>query len=412
MSDSLQPGSEAGREPEAVRQAGARRGGFGLALAGAAALLLSDGCTRSPAGDAGSGRSGRPGGGGGVPVLATQAVVKTMPVEIHAIGSVQAFSRVAVRSRITGELTRVHFQEGQEVKQGELLFTIDPRPPRAALNQAEANLARDRAQLENARQEYERQKKLVESKLISPDEFDKAEAALKALQGTVLADQAALTNAALNVEFTEIRAPIDGRAGSLLVHAGNIVQAGSDVLVTLNQLRPIYVAFAVPEQHLAEIKARLAERKLFVEANVPGLAPPPRGELTFVDNAVDASTGTIPLKAAFANTDHALWPGQFVAVVLRLEELAGAVVVPAPAVQSGQSGEFVYVVKDDQTVEMRTVRTGLTREGETVVERGLGPGETVVTDGQLRLAPGAKVSLKSGLAPTLAPAKARPAKGT
>jgi len=407
MSDSLQPGSAARRKPKAVRQAGARLGGLCLALASAAALLLSGGCTRSPAGDA---ASGRPGGGAPVPVLATQAVVKTMPVEIRAIGNVQAFSRVAVRSRIVGELTRVHFQEGQEVNRGELLFTIDPRPPRAALNQAEANLARDQAQLNNARREYGRQKNLLESKLISPDDFDKAEAALKALEGTVLADQAAITNAALNVEFTQIRAPIDGRAGGLLVHAGNIVQAGSDVLVTLNQLRPIYVAFAVPEQHLAEIKARLAEGKLSVEASVPGLAQRPRGELSFVDNAVDASTGQIPLKAAFANPDNALWPGQFVAVVLKLKELPGAVVVPAPAVQSGQSGDFVYVVKPDQTVEMRPVKTGVAHEGETVVERGLGAGETVVTDGQLRLVPGAKVSVRSGLAPT--PAQTRPAKGT
>jgi multidrug efflux system membrane fusion protein len=248
--------------------------------------------------------------------------------------------------------------------------------------------------------------------LISRDEFDKAEAALKALQATALAGQAAITNAALNVEFTEIRAPIDGRAGNLLVHAGNIVQAGSDVLVTLNQLRPIYAAFAVPEQHLAEIKTRLAEAKLFVEASAPGLAQPPRGELTFVDNAVDASTGTIPLKAVFANADNALWPGQFVAVVLKLKELPGAVVVPAPAVQTSQSGEFVFVVKPNQTVEMRPVKTGLTREGETVVESGLAVGETVVTDGQLRLVPGFKVNIRPGLTPTPAPAKARPAKGT
>lgn len=409
MNDSVQPGSEAGCEPGAIGQTAARREFSGLALVGVAVLLMSGGCTRSPAGGAGSGRSG---GSGPVPVLAAQAVVKTMPVGLYGIGNVQAFSRVAVRSRITGELTRVHFQEGQDVKQGELLFTIDPRPPRAALNQAEANLARDQAQLENARQEYGRQKRLVESELISRDDFDKAEAALKALQGTVLADQAAITNAALNVEFTGIHAPIDGRAGSLLVHAGNIVQAGSDVLVTLNQLRPIYVAFAVPEQHLAEIKARLAEAKLFVEVNAPGLEQSPRGELTFVDNAVDASTGTIPLKATFANADNALWPGQFVAVVLKLKELPGAVVVPAPAVQTGQSGEFVFVVKPDRTVEMRTVKAGLTRKGETVVERGLAPGETVVTDGQLRLVPGAKVNVKAGLAPTPAPAKAPPAKAT
>jgi multidrug efflux system membrane fusion protein len=333
-----------------------------------------------------------------VPVLATQAVHKTMPVEIIVIGNVQEFSKVAVRSRISGELTRVHFTEGQDVRQGELLFTIDPRPAQAALRQAEANLARDIAQSEHARIVFERQKRLLADELISRDEYDTAEANLKAQQALVLADRAAVSNAALNLEYTAIRSPLDGRTGPLLVHAGNIVQVGADVLVTVNQLRPIYVAFSVPEQNLSRIKQRMQHSRLSVEARIPGLPNAPQeGRLSFVDNAVDATTGTIQLKGTFTNEARLLWPGQFVEVRLRLEELTNAVVVPAQAVQNSQSGEFVFVVRPDQTVEMRPIRPGLSREGETVIEEGLNAGETVVTDGQLRLAPGARARISPGL---------------
>jgi membrane fusion protein, multidrug efflux system len=381
-------------------------------LAGSVCLLLlaagwlGGGCTRKALGDSKGGKAGK----GPVPVLATQAVEKTMPVELREIGNAQAFSVVAIRSRISGELTRVHFHEGQDVKQGDLLFTIDPRPARAALEQAEANLARDQAQLDNARIEYGRQKQLVQEQLISTNDFDKAEANLKVQQALVLADRAALSNAVLNLEYTEIHSPIAGRTGNLLVHAGNIVQTGSDVLVTVNQWQPMFVAFSVEEKHLAAIKQHMAGGRLAVVAKIAGQeGAPPRGELSFVDNAVDTTTGTIQLKATFANADGALWPGQFIEVLLNLTEQPKAVVVPAQAVQESQTGPFVFVVKSDQTVEMRRVKPGLSREGETVVEQGLAAGETVVTDGHLRLVPGARVNIKPGLAtaaPALSSAKA------
>jgi multidrug efflux system membrane fusion protein len=369
-------------------------------------LLALLGCSRQPNNPGGSGKSGKPGAGAPVPVLVTQAVVKAMPVEVTGFGNVQAFSKVAVRSRISGELMKVHFQEGQDVKRGDLLFTIDPRPSQAALHQAEANLARDQAQADNARVEFDRNNKLFEAALISRDEYDKAESNLKALQAAVLADQAAVSNAALNLEFTSISSPIDARTGNLLVHPGNIVQAGGDVLVNLNQIRPIYVCFSVAEQHLGEITRRMAESKLSVEARVSrSEARLASGELSFIDNSVDATTGMIQLKATFPNQDNALWPGQFLQVVLNLKEQANSVVVPAQAVQTGQTNDFVFVVKADQTVEMRSVKPGFSRGGETVVERGLSPGETVITDGHLRLVPGvSKVSIRSGLMPASNPA--------
>jgi membrane fusion protein, multidrug efflux system len=335
--------------------------------------------------------------------VVTQAVLKAMPVEIVTIGNVVEYSKVAVRSRIFGELTRVHFKEGQEVKAGELLFSIDPRPSQAALRQAEANLARDEALASHARIVFERQKKLFSEELVSRDEYDTAEANLKALQATVLADRAAISNAVLNLEYTEIRSPIEGRTGNLLVHAGNVVQAGSDVLVTVHQICPIYVSLCVPEHHLTVIKQRMDEAGLAVEARIPRTdLLPEQGTLSFADNAVDVSTGTIQLKGTFANKDKRLWPGQFVQARLRLNELTNAVVVPAQAVQSSQTNEFVYVVNADQTVEMRSVKPGLSRDGETVVAQGLQAGEVVVTDGHLRLVPGARVRTGSGPRPSAA----------
>jgi membrane fusion protein, multidrug efflux system len=371
----------------------------------AAVMLLGVGCSRRSGNEAKARGAGRPGGSATVPVVVAQAVQKTMPVEIVAIGNVEEYSKVAVRSRISGELTRVHFTDGQDVRQGELLFTIDPRPSEAALRQAEANLARDQAQADHARIVFERQKKLLGEELVSRDEFDTAEANLKAQQATVLADRAAISNAALNLEYTQIRSSMDGRTGSLLVHAGNVIQPGTDVLVTVNQIRPIYVTFSVPEQHLTRIKQRKLESGLAVEARIPSVeGPPQQGWLTFVDNAVDMTTGTIQLKGTFDNEARLLWPGQFIEVRLRLNDLSNAVVVPTQAVQNSQRGEFVFVVKGDQTVEMRPVKPGLSRDGETVLEQGLKAGETVVTDGQLRLVPGARVRVSAGAGATTAAA--------
>jgi multidrug efflux system membrane fusion protein len=290
----------------------------------------------------------------------------------------------------------VHFQEGQEVKKGDLLFTIDPRPSQAALEAARAALARDTAQLENAKIQFDREQKLFAQKLVSQDEFDTSRASMDALQGTVQADQAAVTNAELNLGFCQIRSPIDSVAGALQFYQGNVVKAPDDTLVTLNQIHPIYVQFGVPEQYLPEIRREMRDKTLKVAATFDGLnGPPPEGELTFVDNTVDPTTGMIQLRATFPNEQSRLWPGQFVTAVLTLSELTNAVVVPSQAVQTGQNGEYVYVVKSsqtDQTAEERRVAIGVTYQGLTVIRGGVVPGETVVTDGQLRLTPGAEVN--------------------
>jgi membrane fusion protein, multidrug efflux system len=338
----------------------------------------------------------------GVPVLVALAVVTNVPVRIDPppVGHVTAFSTVTVHSQIQGMISEIHFKEGQEVKQGDLLFTIDPRPSQAALDQARANLERDQAQLEYAKINFLREQKLFDQKLISQDELDTNRASMNALQGTVSADKAAISNALLNLDYCQIRAPIPGKTGGLQSFVGNVVKAPDDTLLTITQIRPIYVVFAVPEQYLPEIKKQMNRKTLDVTAtyeNLDGL--PPQGELTFIDNTVDTTTGTIELKATFTNEDDALWPGQFVQVTLTLSELTNVVVVPSQAVQNGQSGQFTYVVKPDQTVEERPVKIGVNFNGETVVEKGLRSDETVVTDGQLRLAPGLKVSVKSSIQP-------------
>jgi multidrug efflux system membrane fusion protein len=283
------------------------------------------------------------------------------------------------------------------VKKGDLLFTIDPRPPQAALDQAKANLARDAAQLENAKITFEREKKLFDSQLVSREDFDNARATMDVQEGILMADQAAVTNAMLNLAYTSITSPMDGVTGAQLVFVGNIIKSPDDVMLIINQIQPIYVSFAVPERYLPEIRrGAMGEKKLTVAASFTGTTnAAAQGELTFVDNAVDMTTGTIQLKATFANEDRALWPGQFVQVAMALSELSNAVIVPSQAVQAGQNGQYVYVVKADQTVEQRPVTIGTAYDGGLVVTSGLKADETVVTDGQLRLAPGFKVSFKT-----------------
>ena len=374
-------------------------------LAGLIALVLLFGaCSRKspPAG------SGRPGGGAPVPVVVVPAVARDVPVELRAIGTVQAYSLVSIRSQITGPITEVHFQEGREVNAGDRLFTIDPRPWQAALNQAQANSIRDEAQALSARLEFERTSNLFAVKIASQQDYDTAMAAYRSAEAAVVADNAAATNAQVSLGYTAICSPIDGRTGNLTVKSGNVVKAPDDVLLTVTQVHPIYVAFSVPEENLPAIRRESRQAALPVTAVVSAETNrPERGELTFINNMVDTNTGTILLKATFANADNVLWPGQFVQVSLTLSNLARATVVPSQAVQTGQNGEFVFVVLPDQTVTNRAVATSISSGGYTVIASGVQPGDLVVTDGQLRLVPGAKVSFKSSQSP--APSTPSPA---
>lgn len=360
-------------------------------------LAFLSGCSGE---SAGQGPKSEPNGAPAIPVLVSSVIQKPMPVELRAIGNVQAYSTVVVKSLVEGTLTRAHFKEGQEVKKGDLLFTIDPRPFEVQLRQAEANLARDRAQAENARQQAQRYEKLVQKEYVSQEQYDQLRATAAAYEGTLLADQAAVDQARLQLEYCSIRSPIDGVAGTLLVYPGNLVKVNDPdhPLVTINQVRPIYVAFAVPEKDLPQIRKSQAPGPLMVEASIPhSPSPPARGRLTFVDNTVNNATGTIQLKALFPNESKALWPGQFVNVVLTLSRQPDAIVVPSQAVQTGQDGPYVFVVKPDRTVESRRIVVDRQQEGETVIGSGLAVGEQVVTDGHLRLAPGSTVEVKHAI---------------
>ncbi len=356
-----------------------------------AAAILFSGCSKKSSGDRKPPQVAPP-----VPVLVAAAIETNVPIRISAIGNVVAYSTVSVRSQISGQLQKVHFQEGREIKKGDLLFTIDPRPSQAALDVAKANLSRDSALMANAKIQFERQQKLFDQKLVSQDEYDTSKATMDALTGTVAADQSAITNAMLNLAYTEIRSPIDGMAGGQLVFIGNIIKSSDDVMVVINQIHPIYVLFSVPERYLPEIKSQTRNGPLRVDVIIPDSTNVCSGELTFVDNAVDTTTGTIQLKGTFGNTDNMLWPGQYVQVSLKLSELSHAIMIPSQAIQVGQDGQYVYVVKEDQTVEQRPITTGIDHNGMTVVQAGLKTGETVVTDGQLRLAPGVKASFRGG----------------
>jgi len=367
-----------------------------ICVLAALAIITGNGC--SPDGHSSATQTGA-GTKPAVPVMAALAEVRDVPVELRNIGNVEAYSTVNMRSQITGQITKVHFQEGQEVQKGDLLFTIDPRPSQGALRQAEADLKRDQAQLVSVKLDFERAKKLFESNIASRDDLDKAEATFHALEASIMADEAAVSRARLQVEFTSIRSPFTGRTGNLTVKEGNVVKAPDDFLVTVNQVHPIYVTFSVPEQDLPGIRRRMKNATLPVEVEVPaalkGDGPEVvRGELSFVDNVVDMTTGRIKLKATFENADNSLWPGQFVQTVLVLNTLPRATLVPSEAVQASQSGDFVFVVQSDSSVQKRPIVAGFTRSGMTVIESGVQPGETVVTDGQLRLAEGSKVTVQ------------------
>ncbi len=335
-----------------------------------------------------------------VPVTAATVTRKTVPVEVHIIGNGEAYSTVVVKSQVDGQLHRAYFQEGQDVKEGDLLFAIDPRPFESALRQSEANLARDLAQEKNARAQADRAQMLYEGGLISREQYEQFSTNAGAMGAAVRADQAAVENAKIQLEYCSIRSPLAGRTGKLLVHAGNVVKVNETALLEINQISPLYVNFSVPEQYLREIKEYGARGKLEVEAMPPDdVSRPERGILTFFNNTVDSTTGSILLRATFQNTKKRLWPGQFVNVVLRLTSRPNAVVAPTQAVQTGQAGTYVFVIGPQLTVDSRLVVVGATIGGETVIEKGLQPGEKVVTDGQLRLFPGAKVEVKADLSP-------------
>lgn len=395
----------------------------------------------------------------GVPVTIDTAVSKSVPIQIQAIGTVQAYASVTLKSQLDGEVARIHFAEGQEIKKGDLLFTLDQRPLQATLQQAEAilardtaqlqqaeavvaqtmaaekqaeaNLARDTAQLENALSQARRYKGLIDEGAISKELYDQVRTNATALEATIEADKAAIANtrasiraaqatvenikaviradqatvesARVQLGYTTIRAPMDARTGNLLVRAGSAVKARDDTaqMVILNQIHPIYVSFSVPEQSLPAIKKYLAAGSVRVQASPRGQDDSPAsGELSFVNNTVDPGTGMIQLKATFPNRESALWPGQFVNVVMTLTVQPDQIVIPSQAVQTGQQGQYVYVVRPDSTVESRPVTVGRRIGGGTVIEKGVTSGEKVVTDGHLRLVSGTRVQVKNAATAT------------
>jgi multidrug efflux system membrane fusion protein len=367
-------------------------------------------------------------GGGPVPVVTAKVTEKDVPIEISVVGNVEAYATITVIPQIGGQLTEVAFREGDSVKKGQKLFVIDPRPlqaqlaqakaqlarDQALLSQAEANLRRDDATLVNANTEAQRYASLFDQKIVSKEQVDQYKttadtlmqsvnadrAAIESARATIASDQAAINNVEIQLGFTTITSPIDGKTGNLMVKQGNVVSGNATNLIAITQIEPIYVTFAVPETNLGDIKNFMARGTLSVAASTQdGEAVKEAGQLTFIDNNVDMTTGTIKLKGTFPNHDHKLWPGQYVNVVLRLTTRPNALVVPNQAVQSGQDGSFVYVVGDNRRVQARPVVLGPRVNQDLVIDKGLEEGETVVTEGQLRLAPGSMVSTRDPNAP-------------
>jgi multidrug efflux system membrane fusion protein len=373
-------------------------------------------------GGKGGGRKGSFDGGGPAPVVVAKVSQKDVPIEVSVVGNVEAYATIMIIPQVGGQLQQVSFSEGDIVKKGQKLFMIDPRPlqaqleqstanlarDKALLSQAEANLARDIASEKYARAEAGRYGKLFEQGIVSKEQGDQYLTNADTLEQSVLADraaiesdraqmssdQAAIENAKVQLSYTTIPSPIDGKTGNLTVKQGAVVTANTTNLDTITQIEPIYVTFAVPEAELADVKRYMAQGKLMVTARTQTGDAMEHGELTFVDNNVDMTTGTIKLKGTFPNTDRKLWPGQYVNVVLRLTTRPHALVVPNQAVQSGQDGTFVYLVKPDRTVIARNVTTGPRVDQDLVIEKGLEDGDTVVTEGQLRLAPGSRVQVR------------------
>ena len=335
-----------------------------------------------------------------VPVSIAKVQLKDMPMRLSAIGNVEPFTSVSIKARVDGQIVQVHFKEGDRVRRGDVLFEIDPRPFQAALAQAQANLAKDQAQLARAQAQDVRYQDLLKQNFISKDAYEQVRTNAQTAQATVEADKAAAQTVKLQLDYCTIRAPIDGYAGRILIQEGNLVKANDvNALVTLNQIVPVYASFAVPEQELSAIREHQSAGDLVVQATLPNSTHAPiTGRLSFIDNSADTTTGTIRLKAQFANADTALWPGQFVNVMLTLYQQKDALVAPSQAIQNGPNGQYVFVVRADRIVELREVKVARAVGDDTVIASGLKPGETVVTAGQLRLAPGVKVSVDNASA--------------
>jgi membrane fusion protein, multidrug efflux system len=345
-----------------------------------------------------AGPKGPPPAPAAIPVVPGTATAQNVPVFVRGLGTVQAFQTVTIRTRVDGQITKVLFTEGQEVKTGDPLFQIDPRPFQAALEQAQAQKTRDEAQLKGAQLDLERYQKLLPTGFQTRQQYDQQVATVEQLKGAIAADQAQIDAAQLNLQYTDIRSPIDGRTGARLVDLGNFVQASqTTALVSITQIKPIFVSFTVPQENLVDIRTNQARAPLEVEAYASDdktlLA---RGKLTLIDNQVDTTTGTIRLKATFDNDDERLWPGEFVSARLIISTRQDAIVVPAQTVMHGPQGSYVYVIKPDDTVERRTVQVAMSEENRAVIEKGLARDERVVVDGQYRLTEGVKVNLRQG----------------
>ena len=359
-------------------------------IALAVGLLCLGGCSKRSTAKQG------PRAEGGAPVPVTVAAVdqRTTPIAVPSFGTVEAYASVDVKVQVTGILMQVHFTEGQMVKKGDRLLSIDPRQPQATLKMVQANLEKEQAQLKNAEREAARQMELYQKGFASQDVYDQTMTAVETLRAAVNADKAAIENAVLQLDYCSICSPVDGCVGSLHVNQGNLIKANDVSVVTIRQIDPIYVSFWVQEQHLPAIQKQMAANKLDVGVTLAGQeAEPIHGNLSFLDNTVDPDNRTIHLRATVDNKDRRLWPGQYVKVLLTITQEPNSILVPSQAVQTGQSNQFIYVVKSDQTVEARPVTVKRELGNESVVE-GVKPGEVVVADGQLRLVPGGRVQIK------------------
>ncbi len=374
-------------------------------------LLSLSGCTNNQQAQTTPGAGGRP----PAPVVVASVEQRDIPVQINAIGNVEAYQTVLIRSQVNGQIQKIFFKEGEDVRKDQLLFQLDKRPFQADLEKAMGQMKRDQAQAENSRLQAERYSGLEKQGIVSHEQADQMRAQAKADASAVDADKAAVDAARVQLLYTDIAAPIDARAGALMINLGNLVKANdTPYLVQLNQVSPIYVTFSVPEVHLDRVRRYFATGQLKVLAFPKGQTVNPAvGRLTFIDNGVDTTTGTFKLKGTFQNRDRRLWPGEFVDVALELSTQKNAVVVPTRAIQTSQQGEYVYVVRPDGTAESRPVKTAGAYQNLTLVPDGLKAGERVIVDGQLRVAPNAKVVVQSTLpgAQTDAAAKSSPSGG-